>query len=243
MTKEYLKNEGFTLVEMSIVLIIIGLLIGGVLKGQELLVNAGIKSTMSQVKNYQAATNTFYDTYGNYPGDISGALYKIPACAQLPTCAGAGGNANGIIGNVLTDWSSQDQPAWNSEATQFWIHLKLADLIDGISGQNIEEWGDLYPIAKMGGGFQIFYANETGTNQAQGHYFYLRNKTSGSHENPQGRPYNPAIIPRVDRDFDDGYPNTGQIISDDNYGECAAGNPLRYITSKEPNCLAAFKFQ
>ena len=64
------KSEaGFTLVEIAIVMVIIGLLIGGILKGQAMIQNAKVKRVVKQADELRAAVMTFYDKYGVYPGD------------------------------------------------------------------------------------------------------------------------------------------------------------------------------
>ena len=72
MTKSHKKNQqGFTLVEMSIVLVIIGLIVGGVLVGQDLVKGAQIRATVAQLQQYDAAINTFRGKYDQFPGDMS----------------------------------------------------------------------------------------------------------------------------------------------------------------------------
>ena len=71
------KNQkGFTLVEIAIVLVIIGLLVGGVLKGQAMIQNAKVKRVAKTADEFRAAVMTFYDKYGVYPGDEN--LPNIP---------------------------------------------------------------------------------------------------------------------------------------------------------------------
>src|SRR5688572_24121359 len=128
------NQKGFTLVELAIVMVIIGLLIGGILKGQELIVNARMASLATQIKATSTAVYTFRDTYKNLPGDMTNVGNRLPDCTG--TCVAAGGNSNGIIGATVTNWSRNDQSVWNTEPTQFWINLSRADLIAGISGEN-----------------------------------------------------------------------------------------------------------
>ena len=117
------SQKGFTLVEMSIVLIIIGLLVGGILKGQELIRNAQSKSLISQIDAYRAANNAFVDKYGQYPGDLSRASLLLPL-KQDGTSLQVDGDGNGRIAGLGND----------DESLEYWQHLNAADLIGGITG-------------------------------------------------------------------------------------------------------------
>ncbi len=69
------NQKGFTLVEIAIVMVIIGLLIGGILKGQEMINNAKVKRVVKQSDEMRAAVMTFFDKYGQLPGDENSALF------------------------------------------------------------------------------------------------------------------------------------------------------------------------
>jgi prepilin-type N-terminal cleavage/methylation domain-containing protein len=92
--KRFLKpasnQAGFTLIEIAIVMVIIGLLIGGVLKGQAMIQNAKVKRVVKSSDEIRAAVMTFYDRYGAYPGDEN--LAAVP-----PNGADNEGNGNGQI--------------------------------------------------------------------------------------------------------------------------------------------------
>ncbi|MDY7031829.1 MAG: type II secretion system protein, partial [Thermodesulfobacteriota bacterium] len=70
------RQAGFTLVEIAIVLVIIGLLIGGVLRGQSMIQSARVKRVAKQADEIRAAVMTFFDQYGQFPGDED--LNNIP---------------------------------------------------------------------------------------------------------------------------------------------------------------------
>ena len=110
------KQSGFTLVEIAIVLVIIGLILGGVLKGQVLIDNAKYKNFVKQVESYRAAYFTFQDTYRGLPGDISN-ISALNASAEA-------GDGDGLIEG--DDCGTDDE-----EACTVWSHLRYAGIIAG----------------------------------------------------------------------------------------------------------------
>ncbi len=204
-TNESINSEkGFTLVELAIVMVIIGLLIGGVLKGQEMIANAQINATVAQFKGVDAATSTFRDMYDALPGDITNPAVRIPNCTG--TC-----NANGDGNSVLTNAPGSIA----GENLAFWGHLAAADLLSGIdltTGNPI--WGMNLPSAKIGGGLTVGYTatgvltNGLGTGRG-GHWIMLQGlpATAGSDAATAGE------AARIDRKMDDGSPGSGSVIS------------------------------
>jgi prepilin-type N-terminal cleavage/methylation domain-containing protein len=123
------KQAGFTLVEIAIVLVIVGLLIGGVLKGQEMITNAKLKRVESDNAGILAALYSYQDRYLQLPGDDSGASGRFTAYSGNT----ADGNGDGLIGNGK-DWED-DTTAWAqgapAETTKFFGHLRASGLIAG----------------------------------------------------------------------------------------------------------------
>lgn len=142
-------RNGFSLVELSIVLVILGLLTGGILAGQSLIRAAELRGIISDYQRYTAAKNTFRDKYMAMPGDMNnatrfwGRLVNQPHCvsnsgAAVNTSTGVcDGNGNGI----MEDAASANE---SGEAVQHWRHLAQAGLIEGTftgladSGQGID---------------------------------------------------------------------------------------------------------
>ncbi len=100
-------NSAFTLIELAIVLVIVGLLIGGVLTGRDLINQARIAAAVRQLQDYNTSINTYYLKYKALPGDHAGATSFI---------TGAGGNGNGD-GRVLSLYVYSAPRCTSSEST------------------------------------------------------------------------------------------------------------------------------
>lgn len=116
-------QKGFTLVELAIVLVIIGIILGAVLKGQELIQNAKIKRLYNQYREVFAAVYTYYDRYGVYPGDDPNAATRFNGSAN--------GDGDGLIEvGQGADFFVCDNNS-NSEHCLVWEHLRLSNIITG----------------------------------------------------------------------------------------------------------------
>lgn len=113
-------QTGFTLIELAIVLVIIGLLLGGVLKGQELINSAKVKNMATDFKNIQVYIYGYQDKYKALPGDDSRVVSHV----------------NGTLATTGTPGNAVIQGQWNSttatdESALFWQHVRLANLAAG----------------------------------------------------------------------------------------------------------------
>lgn len=123
------KQKGFTLVEIAIVLVIVGLLIGGVLKGQEMITNAKLKRVESDNAGLAAAMFSYQDRYLQLPGDDSDAENRFTVYAAGDPVNGDG---TGTIDGVWSVASTGDiTAALTSETNMFFAHLRAAGLIPG----------------------------------------------------------------------------------------------------------------
>jgi len=103
----YRNSKGFTLIEIAIVLVIIGLLLGGVLKGQELITGARVRNLISQQEGIKAAFFGFQDRYRALPGDYAAAATNINCTGGCPA-----GDGNGRIENTNAAGSHEEIFAW-----------------------------------------------------------------------------------------------------------------------------------
>ncbi|MBK8063019.1 MAG: prepilin-type N-terminal cleavage/methylation domain-containing protein [Betaproteobacteria bacterium] len=117
-------QQGFTLVEIAIVLVIIGLLLGGILKGQEMIIQAKIKNAMADFSGISAAYHGYQDRYRAIPGDDRNAATRWTA----PTAATAG-DGNGIVAGTYNNAGAAC--AVGVEACSWWDHLRRAGFVAG----------------------------------------------------------------------------------------------------------------
>jgi prepilin-type N-terminal cleavage/methylation domain-containing protein len=124
------KQSGFTLVEIAIVLVIIGLLLGGILKGQEMITQARIKNVINDLNGITAAYASYQDRYRQIPGDDSTAGTRWPGPAPAPGPA-VPGNGDGLVAGTYNAAATYPTPAAGQESNLFWWHLRLAGFIPG----------------------------------------------------------------------------------------------------------------
>jgi len=113
------RQTGFTLVEIAIVMVIIGLLLGGVLKGQEIVTNAKIKKLENDVSGITGAIYSYQDRYRAIPGDDSRANLRFGLDAAKK------GNGDGVVAGDFDSTTDSD------ESRLFWLHLRNAGIIAG----------------------------------------------------------------------------------------------------------------
>lgn len=215
-------NAGFSLVELSIVLIVIGLLIGGALKGQELLEKARLQSILTQIEQYRYAINTFNETYGYLPGDMPSADTQIQNGLS-------NGDGDGII--------SGDGLDKTKDSGKIWQHLASTHLIpDPGAIEGDMSFGAGAPQTKLGGGITIGYnIDET----MPGLWFIVGNKHN---KTGIGNLLTPKQAQYLLQKTDSTAPKRGraQARNGANGGQCLEGDALK-ISNDDAGCVVYFK--
>ena len=184
------KQKGFTLVEIAIVLVIVGLLIGGVLKGQEMITNAKLKRIESDNAGIAAAMFSYQDRYLQLPGDDNSAQTRFTVYSSA-TAANINGNSSGTIEGAWNAANLSDiDVATALESDLFFGHLRASGLVPGggLDGSK--------PSNAYGGQIGI----QDGALQISGHVTIF-----GAIEGP--------IATIIEARLDDGAPESGRIQS------------------------------
>jgi hypothetical protein len=214
------RRQGFSLIQIAVVLTIVGLIIGGVIVGQDLIKAAGISATITQVQKYNAAVVMFDTKYSALPGDLdfnTANNYKLnpPAGALV-----SGGDGNGLI-----ESSGADKAYFLGEPVLFWSELSSAALIDGTYGNNATVSGAMatditsaslannyMPPAKLGHGNSINVASASRRN-----YFLISGFGNGHITAATGvyaaqtNSLTPQEAYTIDAKTDDGLPGSGSV--------------------------------
>jgi prepilin-type N-terminal cleavage/methylation domain-containing protein len=221
-TENSLNKHGFTLIELSIVLVIIGLIVGGVLVGKDMIKSAEIRSTVKQYQEFQTAVNIFRNKYNGLPGDL--LVSKASAFGLCPENGCMSGNAGYGDGNGSINSYSENFAFWNQ--------LYWAELISGDFGaanpQTASEFSfgnpgaivikDYLPPSKLKS--TIYWNASQNQNSGGDNYytlggiaqlFYVANKNI-VFEN-KNTSLTPTEAFQLDSKLDDGKPRTGKVLA------------------------------
>ncbi len=224
--RQYLKHA-FTLVELAIVMIVIGLVIGSVMLGQTMIKSANIRATIGQVEQFKTASTTFKIKYNCMAGDCDNATSFLS------------GTSNGN-GTYKIDGSAARHT--DTEGLLFWQHLALAGLIQGnyttVAPGTVYVPDVNFPSSKMGGNFGVWNLqayNAGGVYPVSGRLFpanYGNNIILGkawgdlTSKIPLDRILSGYDAFAIDSKFDDGLPAYGTIVTWQNTsgysGSCAS---------------------
>jgi len=208
------NQSGFTLIEIAIVLVIIGLLLGGVLKGQELINSAKVKNLATDFKNIPVYIYGYQDKFRALPGDDFAVASHVGAAGTEATTPSTGLNGvacvpptghAGCVGNGVIDgfWNTTTT---TDESYLFWQHVRLAGLA---AGSTTVGAADYLPTNAVGGTLGIQSGTSTANtpikdannNPIRGSYVICSSGILGK------------FVKQLDTQMDDGNPATGSMIA------------------------------
>lgn len=188
-TKVPARQAGFTLIEIAVVLVIVGLLIGGVMKGQEMINSAKVKNLGQDLRNVGTFATAYQDKYRSLPGDDNAAVAHV---------SGTAASTGGTLGNGLVEgnWNSTTR---TDESYLFWQHIRLAGLANGATDTTSAEY---LPKTAMGSTLGVTSADPTSGTGAPAWNSTLFSCTSN---------INGSVIRQLDTTMDDGNTITGSV--------------------------------
>lgn len=233
------SEKGFTLVELAIVMIIIGVLLGGVLKGQEMITNARVTTTAKDMESFSAATNTFQDQYRDMPGTMPNATTRLADCGNFAACQ----DVTAAMPRIGTAQAA-------GPTTAFFGQLLAAGLISGFDGSNngaAAAFGTSHPTAPVGGGFVA--GNSAGTAVANSGFaqalatgrFYLGLSNSTAQMAAGQGIVTAEQASVIDTRLDDRNPQTGYVLGQDLAANCVATAGDATYTGAQNPCVIIFR--
>ena len=233
---EYRNQKGFTLIELSIVVVVIALIVAGVVAGQALVTQAQLKAQISQIHKFTVVLNSFRLQYDAMPGDIANASAYWSETGNCPVGdapVGCDGDGNGIIEVGV-------------ESFRFWQHLALANLIGGsytglVGVTHFHEVKVNHPAAKFkNGGVQVHEFPPYGY-QPHSSLMIGGIKVSGG-DAGQGL-FMASEAKAIDDKIDDGLADKGNLLAtgpdgvnyDNSITECTSGDWADTVSSYNLN--------
>ncbi len=259
-------KSGFSLLELALVVIIIGLILGGIAVGRGLIKSSQLQAVAGEYARYVAAVKAFQEKYLEMPGDFAaatdiwGALNNTPANCITIASPNTVGTCNGDGNGTITTQSGGAYATTYYEQFRAWQHLANAGLISGsysgvsTSGTYRYTIGTNIPSSAMGGGgWRLIHY--TPVDQALG-VAGLPALTAGDipynlvlwfggayvgDSNLMGSIISPSDAFDLDTKLDDGRPNTGKLVSQSNTApiNCATGDV--YNQNDNDACALVFK--
>ena len=217
-------RKGFTLIELSIVLVVIGLVIGGILAGVDMVRSAELRKVIAETTAYKTAIYTFENKYGGLPGDI------INATTFFPTATNGNGNGHiDYLGGVV------------GEEYYAWQQLALAGLIEGTyTGATMS-----LPQSKLANGYyRVSY--QTGVYTTNGNMISLNSYNTAT-SLADGPILSPKNVYSLDLKSDDGLAASGKIMGFNQQGvpgcvtnDYTVGSGVYLPTSENITCKVFF---
>jgi prepilin-type N-terminal cleavage/methylation domain-containing protein len=246
-------RTGFSLVELSIVLVILGLLVGGVLSGQSLIQAAQLRTVVTEHDRWIAATHTFRDKYFALPGDMTNAtaFWGTLSGTTCPLAETAPANTTTGVCDGDGDGQITRGSTAATEVFQFWKHLANAGMIEGnytgiygsgtsgSIGKTDTVPGSNSPQPKFSGA-AWFVGNISGPTSSYGasgfaYQVDYQNTLIFGGTTPGTAPFNSILKPEdawnIDTKMDDGMPGTGKVIAHEFQGIGFGGQPTACTTS------------